>query len=335
MSTKIKISKESIVKAMEFCHTREDLVKYFNVSLSTIKRRLKEFNLSTFSRVFDESLFLKLYNDDLSDSEIARKLDVSSGTISAYRRKLGLEKNFKYRNEKVTKDIFELSNTGYSIAEISEKLNLDQRLVEWTLSRNIVDNEYILNDIEFQVFLGCLLGDGSISKGSHTSRFCFTHSEKQKEYGIWKSSMLKNVMMLYTSFDRIVRFDKRTNREYIAYCSWTKHLKFLKRYRDKWYINGIKRIQKDDLFKLDALGLAIWFQDDGYKCASGYYISTLCFPYEDILIVKDYFHEKWGIEVKVQKNNEIYIPAKYRDRFTKIIKPYIHDVCKYKLIESL
>lgn len=335
MSAKIEISKESFIEAMKSSHTREDLVKYFNVSLSTIKRRLKEYNLSTFSRAFDESLFLKLYNEGLNDIDIAKKLNVSCGTISVYRRNLGLKKNFKYKNEEITDNILNFYHKGESIDTISENLNLDKRLVDWTINRLDVDKNYRLNNLEFQVFLGGLLGDGSISKGKNTSRFCFTHSEKQKEYGIWKSGILKNIMMLYTPFNRVIRFDKRTKQEYVAYYSWTKHFKFLKEYRDKWYVDGIKRIQRDDLFKLDALGLAIWFQDDGYKGASGYYIATLCFPYEDMLIVKEYFHEKWNIEITIEKNNEVYIPAKYRSKFTNIIKPYIHDACKYKLIESL
>lgn len=335
MSAKIEISKESMVEAMKFCHTREELVEHFKVSLSTIKRRLKEYNLSTFSRVFDESLFLQLYNEGLKDTEIAKKLNVSDGTICVYRNKLCLKKNFKYKSEQITDSILNLFIEGKSIDEISSILQLDQRLVNWTINRKSIYKDYVLNDTEFQVFLGGLLGDGSISKGKHTSRFCFAHSEKQKEYGIWKSGILKNIMMLNTSFNKVVRFDKRTQKEYAAYYSWTKHLEFLKQYRDKWYVNGVKRIQRDDLFKLDALGLAIWFQDDGYKGTSGYYIATLCFPYEDLIIIKDYFHEKWDIEVKIQKNNEVYIPAKYRDKFTQIIKPYIHDVCKYKLIESL
>lgn len=46
----INISKDKIEFAMKTCLTRNDLAKYFNVSLSTIKRFLKKYNLSTFHK---------------------------------------------------------------------------------------------------------------------------------------------------------------------------------------------------------------------------------------------------------------------------------------------
>ena len=335
MSEKNIIEKNDLILAMQDCKTAKDLSKRFNTSLSTIKRRLKEYNLSTFSKLFTDDDFLKLYDQGLTDSEISRRLNVSVSTVNDFRRSKKLEKNFKYKNEEYSYNILNLYKNNFSIKEIAYKLNLDTRLVEWTVCRENIDKNYVLNDEEYQVFIGSLLGDGCISKGKFTSRLCFAHSEKQKEYAIWKSGILKNIMMLYSPFQKQVRFDKRTQKEYTSYYCWTKYLTYLNKYRNKWYINGIKRIVKEDLYKLNALGLAIWFQDDGYQHKSGYYLSTMCFPYEDILIIKEYFQDIWDIEVIIQKNNEIYIPAKYRDKFTRIIKPYIHDDCKYKLIESL
>ena len=50
----INISKDKIEFAMKTCLTRNDLAKYFNVSLSKIKRFLKKYNLSTFHKKFNE-----------------------------------------------------------------------------------------------------------------------------------------------------------------------------------------------------------------------------------------------------------------------------------------
>ena len=58
----INISKDKIEFAMKTCQTRNDLAKYFNVSLSTIKRFLKKYNLSTFHKKFNELKFIELYN---------------------------------------------------------------------------------------------------------------------------------------------------------------------------------------------------------------------------------------------------------------------------------
>lgn len=88
MKQKIEISKEAVEQVMKTCSTREELATYFKVGLSTINRKLKEFNLSTFKRVFDEKKFEELYKEGLTDAEIARKLNVSHGTISNYRNAL-------------------------------------------------------------------------------------------------------------------------------------------------------------------------------------------------------------------------------------------------------
>lgn len=61
---KVKISKEDIEQAMKTCSTREQLANYFGVSLSTIKRRLKEFNLSTFKII--SKYFLENWNIKVS-----------------------------------------------------------------------------------------------------------------------------------------------------------------------------------------------------------------------------------------------------------------------------
>lgn len=41
-----------------------------------------------------------------------------------------------------------------------------------------------------------------------------------------------------------------------------------------------------------------------------------------------------GLELKIRKDNGIYISKDYRDKFKKIIEPYIHSDCKYKLLNK-
>lgn len=36
-----------------------------------------------------------------------------------------------------------------------------------------------------------------------------------------------------------------------------------------------------------------------------------------------------GLELKLEKIMEFYISKDYRDRFKKIVEPYIHSDCKY------
>lgn len=346
MSQKIKTSKQDFLKALEVCNTRDELAEYMGLSYSTINRRLKEYGISTFKRKFDESQFKKLYDEGLTDSEIARQLNVSNSAISEYRNKLKLPSNFSYNRDALRKQIKEYNQSGKTINEISNILNLDTRVVDYFLNFQEITNfdNYTLSNEEFQVLIGCLLGDGNISlnKSGHQAQFRFAHSEKQKEYCIWKTEKLKNIMYYEAVFNKKQQVDKRTHNTYTSYYSLSKEIPQLKEIFDRWYsfqdldkrVKWIKHINKDDLMKLDALGLAIWFQDDGYHEDSGYLIATMCFSNDDIQIIKEYFKSKWDIEIKVRSNNEIYISSKYREKFKNIIKPYIHNDCKYKLLNK-
>ena len=330
MKQKIEISKEAIEQAMKTCSTRDELATYFKVSLSTINRKLKEFKLSTFKRVFEEKRFEELYKEGLTDAEIARKLNVSHGTISNYRNALNFKSNFSYNRDLLKTKILE---SNLSNSELSTQLNIDERVVEFFRNELVIDlTTYSLSNDEYQIIIGSLLGDGNISlnRSKNLARFVFAHSGKQKEYAIWKTEKLKNIMYYEKVFNKVERFDKRTNKTYIGYFSYSKEHIIFKNLYDEWY-HPVKSIPIQHLMNLDALGLAIWFMDDGYKDDSGYNISTNCFSEEDLLMIKQYFIDKWNICINIHKDNTIYIPAKYRDKFTSIIKPFIHSDCLYKL----
>ena len=145
-------------------------------------------------------------------------------------------------------------------------------------------------------------------------------------------------MYYWQSFNKVKETDKRNNKVYYAYRSLSKELNIFTYYFNRWYSKennrNIKHVCREDLFQLDALGLAIWFQDDGFRDkSSGYCISTQCFSSEDLSLFKEYFLEKWKIEINIRKDKTIYIPTKYKNLFTKRIKPDVCDCCKYKLIQ--
>lgn len=330
MSKKIEISKEDIEQAIHKYPTIKELAAYFKVGLSTIKRRLKEFNLSTFKRVFDEKKFEKFYYDGLTDADIAKKLNVSHGTISNYRNKLNLKSNFSYNRDLLKAKILE---SNLSDLELSNKLDVDVRVVKFFRNELIIDlTTYSFSDSEYQVIIGSLLGDGNISlnRSKNLGKFIFAHSEKQKEYAIWKTDILKNIMYYERVFNKVEHFDERTNKIYTSYFSYSKELTIFKNLYYDWYCPK-KIVPINHIMNLDNLGLAIWYMDDGYKEDSGYCISTNCFSEKDLLIIQQYFIYKWNIYINIRKNNIVYIPSKYRDKFTLIIKPFIHSDCLYKL----
>ena len=98
MSAKIQISKEELQSAInKGFNTEKKLVEYFNVSLSTIRRRLRESNIKLFKRCFDENKFFILYKEGKNDSEIAKILNCNHQTIAYFRIKNQLPSNFDYK----------------------------------------------------------------------------------------------------------------------------------------------------------------------------------------------------------------------------------------------
>ncbi len=345
MEKKINLTKDDFVTAMEFCNTRQELADYFNISLSTCKRRLKEYHLSTFKRVFDVSKFMPLYNQGLTDVEIAKQLNCKSGTISYYRNSLNLKPNFSYNRDNLILQCKNLS-TSKTIEEISSELNLNKEVVEYFLNEPVLPNsESDLTNDEFQIIIGGLLGDSCISlnKSKNLGQLRFAHSEKQKNYCIWKAKQLQRLVYFESVFKEKVKYDERINKDLHSYYALSKETKFFKDIFDRWYtykndesvrVKNIKHICEEDLYKVNQLGLAIWFMDDGYSEDSGYVLCTQCFSKDDIKIIVKYFKDVWGINVNVRKSNEVYIPAKHRVQFKNLIEPYIHQDCKYKLLDD-
>ena len=96
------------------------------------------------------------------------------------------------------------------------------------------------------------------------------------------------------------------------------------------------------LNELTALGLAVWYCDDGTYCVrdKSCALSTQGFSYEENHIIKNYFLRYWGINASVTKDYRSNIPKMYykltfntreTQKFLKVIKDYIPRSMFYKL----
>lgn len=285
-----------------------------------------------------DGVFQNLYNTGKNDLDIAKLTGVPSSVVQAYRSKLGLppigphglDKNKLKTMLQEGYNDKEIANlTGYAIATVKkhrQKLGI--------LLQNKRPNNYNYNDIEFQVILGSVLGDGNLCKkhkngGTHLR---ITHSPKQKEYLEYKYQLLKNnsfSIRKYKFFDK-----RRKNPSYSEYCFYTKSSISLNDMYYNWY-TPIKRIYEPDLFKIEPLGLAIWYMDDGSNCPDGgCHLCTNCFSNEDIVIIQKVLLSKFNLHTNVHKGNIIYIPKSDFFKFKDIIKPYIIPSMEYKLIKS-
>lgn len=191
-----------------------------------------------------------------------------------------------------------------------------------------------LSQDEAQILLGGLLGDSYYNKERNIIRFA--HSDKQREYLIWKYSFFdENKKTRVYDYERkqgdnvyfgnnfeIKLFKDETNdfKHFI-----TKHL-----YSNK----GRKKISLKYLNELTPLSIAVWWMDDG--CLSVHKgnrygkLCTHCFNYEENMLIQKYFKKQWNIDVdiKVEKNQYYFIRFNVTalKKLIKIIYPYVIQI---------
>lgn len=168
-------------------------------------------------------------------------------------------------------------------------------------------NNIPLSQEQQQLILGSLLGDGYCNRNRQFIRFY--HCGKQREYLEYKYSFFNS--------NEIYGIYKRNYKE--GYIGYSFEFPNIKHKYDNLYSyigkhlysnNGRKKISLSYLENLTSLGLAFWWMDDGSLCKSKGNrwgkLCTECFNYEEHILLKKYFKEKWDIDVKITKEKNKY-----------------------------
>lgn len=261
-------------------------------------------------------------NPLLSAREIGKLVGLHRCTVNWYIRSLGI-----YRDR-----------------ETIRRSNNTKRSFEITISDNAE-----------QIILGSILGDGMISKWNRNkdskknlnSHLVIQHTEPQKEYIFYKKKLLEENGIRCQSIK--VLSGKVIEQKYKSvingielksssrYTLCTRRAITFNKYRDLFY-NPTKYVNRY-IYKLKALGLAIWFMDDGSSSNNRYFLYTNCFDKKSIILLQSMLKHNFNIITSVNKgkNNQyiLYIKAESRELFTSIITPYICDSMRYKLIQRL
>lgn len=136
------------------------------------------------------------------------------------------------------------------------------------------------NDLK-QLLIGSLLGDGSFCSSGRTTKNMYlsiAHSLKQEEYLKYKVSILAKY-----NLDSNIRYSIVMNSRYrsgeIRECRHKSRLHpIFTNIRSQYYDqDGHKRVHKEFVKDIDALGLAIWYMDDGYVTKNSCIFSSCSF----------------------------------------------------------
>jgi recombination protein RecA len=198
---------------------------------------------------------------------------------------------------------------------------------------------HYLSDFQWEVVLGSLMGDGSLSptRSGHGARFRWGHGTKQAEYGDWKASLFANVgVSRSTNAKGAVFHDMRPLAE-------------LAELRNAVYVGGKKVFSCDYLKALTPLSLALWYMDDACftvrskgvqeRTAGGSGRVEICVEAMEETTrqrVRDHIADTWGIGSKLITRGGkavLQFPTHESAKLQALIAPYVHPSMEYKLLE--
>lgn len=199
------------------------------------------------------------------------------------------------------------------------------------MSRNIKEREWVLTEEQKCLLLGSILGDVSVEKNGENCRVRFDHSIRQKEYTLWKHSLMKPFSCKYTFYptrphektgniSQKIRFSTRT----LPVFNW---------YRTTFYPLGKKIVPPTikELFK-EPFSLLIWFLDDGSirNDSFAFRLHTNSFNEDDQQLLQEMLSENFGIQSTLQtqdKSKVIAIGATngQSKKFYDIVEPIIKE----------
>ena len=185
------------------------------------------------------------------------------------------------------------------------------------------------------VLIGTILGDGFLQKtGTKNARLRLEHSDKQKEYLLWKGTQISRLFQGKPTF--LSRVHPKSGETY-SYARWqssaSPELGVWQRY---FYKEGKKTIPADIGKYLTPLALAVWYMDDGYFSedkSSFIYLGKISQDEADVLqnaIVKNFSIEP-KVYDKKNKGFALYFPVEETRKLHTLLKSLIHSSMRYKI----
>ncbi len=184
-----------------------------------------------------------------------------------------------------------------------------------------------------QIIVGTVLGDSCIRKGK-TDRHNFLscqHGPSQKEYAEWKAKQFEDIGSSCKYYKRLTP-NKKTGKLYECYAMRVNSGPHLLEFREMFYVDNKKVITDEVLKYYTPLAMAIHFMDDGCKYEKTYSIATNGFDDESYKKLRVFLLTEYDIETSPTKDRRIYIRLMSARKFEALIKPYILDCLKYKLV---
>lgn len=234
--------------------------------------------------------------------------------------------------------VLSLHSKSLSNVDISSILGIDDRRVSQILKDNGLRGhgksfgDYP-TEIQHEFFVANAIGDGSIFKSKQNAnyRMNLAHSLEQKEYFLMKYAAVRDFINVDYTIES--QFDKRTNKTYTYLKYQTRVHPYFTELHKQWYENGKPIIRDKNTNQLTARVLSYLYFDDGHKTSYGMSIAVSNYDENSIKNIIKRLSETFGVNANHQKSGNIYIPAKYAQKFADGVRPYATEDVLYKLGE--
>jgi hypothetical protein len=149
--------------------------------------------------------------------------------------------------------------------------------------------DFWFNDVQKQVFEGCMLGDGGLSVTGDTCRFC--NADIHKDYLVW---LQKQLGVEGISKIDSVRYS-RNGKTFSIYCLRTRIVHSLRDEYKRWYPYDVKGTYKNRNYKviprdieLTLIKVLLWYIGDGtYKHDDSSAVFTNSLSLDDAVVLSD------------------------------------------------
>ncbi len=202
--------------------------------------------------------------------------------------------------------------------------------------------EQRLSDFQWEVILGSLMGDGSLSpsRSGYAARFRIGHGAAQTEYADWKASLFANL-----SVSRLINVKGAVFHD-------VQPLPELAELRRAVYLPEGKMLSEDYLKALTPLSLALWYMDDGTFAvrSKGRQARTVGLSGRSEICVQamspgsrrrlvDYLGDTWGLRPVLRERGARKMAVLTFDRHETaklhaLIAPFVHPSMEHKLLPS-
>lgn len=201
----------------------------------------------------------------------------------------------------------------------------------------VFTTNYSLTSIQKQVILGSLLGDGSCTfckKDTGNKGLSFGHSLKQKDYALFKQSLLSSIGGKLEK--RIVK--NSYGKEKVRYTT-NVHAGITAIHHLIYNSQNERTLSIEAIRQLNWLGFAIWYMDDGSRQQgnkmNSIHLHTEGYKQEEVQQVVDYYNSI-GLKCYMQNPRKYYIinfSVESSDYIWENIRKYIIPSMQYKLPE--